>query len=377
MTLDSSTQRISRLTPLCAILALIEARAVAVPSRKCPLAAALGATLAEDIATSNIPPHPIALRDGFAVTAAATADASAYAPLPLASAPRRIDAGEPLPGGTDAVAPLEAVTLRGDRAEAIAAMTPGEGVLPAGGDVSAPTPLCRAGQRLRDLEVAILTAAGIAEVPVRKPRIRIVCGGAKKTPFIDAALTMLAQAVTAAGGIALDAYRDAGRLSEALEDLEDDGADAVFAIGGTGSGRNDASVQTLAQIGSVAAHGIALSPGETAAFGFAGARPVLLIPGRIDAVLAIWLLLGRQIVAKLAGGSIEDGATMLPLKRKVASTIGLTELVPVTCAGGVAEPLGRGYLSFAMLARSDGWIAVPADSEGFAVGAQVAVRLWP
>ena len=45
---------------------------------------------------------------------------------------------------------------------------------------------------------------------------------------------MLAQGVTAAGGTALDAYRDAGRLSAALEDLEDDGADAVFAIGGTG-----------------------------------------------------------------------------------------------------------------------------------------------
>ena len=369
-------QRISRLTPLSAILALIEARAVTVPSRQCPLAAALGATLAEDVVVSSMPPHPIALRDGFAVTAAATADASAYAPLPLASVPRRIDAGEPLPGGADAVAPHDAVTLGGDRAEAIATITPGEGVLPVGGDVSARTPLRRAGQRLRALDVGILTAAGIAEVPVRQPRIRIVCGGAKETPFIDAALTILAQAVTAAGGTALDASREAGRLPEALEDLEAEGADAVFAIGGTGSGRNDVSVQTLAQIGSVAAHGIALSPAETAAFGFAGGRPVLLIPGRIDAVLAVWLLLGRHIVAKLAGGTIEDGATILPLKRKVASTIGLTELIPVACAGGVAEPLGRGYLSLTMLGRSDGWIAVPADSEGFAVGTQVAVRPW-
>jgi molybdopterin biosynthesis enzyme len=29
-----------------------------------------------------------------------------------------------------------------------------------------------------------------------------------------------------------------------------------------------------------------------------------------------------------------------------------------------------------MLARGDGWIVVPADSEGFAAGAHVAVRPW-
>ena len=111
-------------------------------------------------------------------------------------------------------------------------------------------------------------------------------------------------------------------------------AHAGFVIGGTGSGRGDASVRTLTQFGRVEAHGIAVSPGETAAFGFVGTRPVLLMPGRLDSALAIWLLVGRHIVAKLAGGSVEDTPNMLPLKRKVTSTIGLTELVPVRCADG-------------------------------------------
>ncbi len=55
----------------------------------------------------------------------------------------------------------------------------------------------------------------------------------------------------------------------------------------------------------------------------------------------------------------------------------MTELIPVSCADGMAEPLGSGYLSFTALARSDGWIVVPADSEGFAAGTQVAVTPWP
>jgi molybdopterin molybdotransferase len=67
----------------------------------------------------------------------------------------------------------------------------------------------------------------------------------------------------------------------------------------------------------------------------------------------------------------------LPLKRKVTSTIGLSEVIPVNCAGGMAEPLASGYLSFTVLARSDGWIVIPADSEGFAAGTPVAIYPWP
>jgi molybdopterin biosynthesis enzyme len=159
--------------------------------------------------------------------------------------------------------------------------------------------------------------------------------------------------------------------------LGDEKTNAVIAVGGTGSGLRDTAVHTLARLGQVEAHGIAVSPGETAAFGFAGAKPVLLVPGRLDAALTIWLLIGRYLVAKLAGGGIADWPVTLPLKRKVTSTIGLTELVPVSCAGGVAEPLASGYLSLESLARSDGWIVVPAESEGFAAGTPVAVRSWP
>ena len=163
-------------------------------------------------------------------------------------------------------------------------------------------------------------------------------------------------------------------LEPALGDPE---TDAVIAVGGTGSGRRDAASIRWRGSASVEVHGIAVSPGETAAFGFVGAKPVLLVPGRLDAALAIWLLIGRHLVAKLAGGSVEDWPVTLPLKRKVTSTIGLTELVPVSCAGGMAEPLASGYLSLTSLARSDGWIVVPAESEGFAAGTPVAVRPWP
>ena len=172
----------------------------------------------------------------------------------------------------------------------------------------------------------------------------------------------------------LDNSHTPGSLDTALTDRQ---TDAIIAVGGTGSGRHDSAVSTLARLGRVEVHGVAVSPGETAAFGFIGAKPVLLIPGRLDAALAIWLTIGRHLVAKLAGGVVEDVSAMLPLKRKVTSTIGLTELIPVRSSGGMAEPLASGYLSLQALAQSDGWIVVPADSEGCPAGSQIAVKPWP
>jgi len=369
--MHSSIQRIARLTPLASVLALIEARVGAVGPRLCGPTQALGATLAQDVTVPELPARAVALRDGYAVEAAAITDAGAYAPLPFATMPRRVDAGDAMPPGTDAVAPLDAVVVRGDRAEAVAAVAPGEGVLPTGTDAAAQMPLGRPGTILRALDIAAMTAAGVRDVSVRSPRLRLARGSAAQSSFIDAALTLLADLIAKAGGIVLG---DAISLEPALTDQD---ADAVVAIGGTGSGRNDGSVRFLAARGRVEVHGIAISPGETAALGWVGPRPVLLLPGRLDAALSGWLLVGRYLLARLASGTVEEATRPLPLKRKVASAIGLTELVPVVCADGMAEPLGSGYLSLRALTRSDGFIVVPADSEGYAAGTPVAVRSWP
>jgi molybdopterin molybdotransferase len=365
-----SVQRIARLTPLDAIVKLVQSRVAPVAPRRAGLAEALGAVLADDVLPPQCPPRPIALRDGFAVASAEIADAGPYTPVPLSLTARRIDTGDALPSGTDAVAPLDAIALRGSRAEAIAAVAPGDGVLAIGGDAVPTTALRRAGERLRALDLAVIAATGMTAVTIRAPRLVLARASTARTAMLDAAQTTLSRCAAAAGCI----VREATSLAQALADGQ---CDAVIGIGGTGSGRRDDAVQELARRGRVELHGMAIGPGETAALGFLGERPALLVPGRLDAALAVWLLVGRQLAAQLASGRVDEQATAARLRRKVTSTIGMTEVIPVSCSGDMAEPLGSGYLSLTALARSDGFIVVPAASEGFAAGTEVAVNPWP
>jgi molybdopterin biosynthesis enzyme len=88
MVADSELQRIARLTPLADVLASFDIGVVAVDPRETTVAAAVGRTLAADVAApAGRPSAPLALRDGFALRAELTTDASTYAPAPLSPAP--------------------------------------------------------------------------------------------------------------------------------------------------------------------------------------------------------------------------------------------------------------------------------------------------
>jgi molybdopterin molybdotransferase len=365
-------QRIERLTPLADVLARLDALVEPVAPRSADLAAAHGRTLAEDVVVASpIPPAARALRDGWAVSSDLTIDASGYAPAPLPFA-LRLDTGEPLPNGADALAPLDAVTLRGDAAYALAPVSPGEGVLPAAGDGAAGATLLAAGRRVGGVEIALLTAAGVITVSVRAPRLRLVRAAPAGDAVIDAAVGYVADAVESQGGAVVNAAQE--DLAHALAGAD---VDAIVVLGGTGSGRRDVTVRTIESVGALLVHGVALLPGETTALGTVGARPVLALPGRLDAALAAWHVLGRRMLARLAGNPEPPPMRTARLTHKLSSPVGLSELVPVRCAGGSATPIASGYVPLAALAQANGWVLIGADSEGYLAQSEVVVRPWP
>lgn len=363
MTPRASTSALMPVAEAAAALAAL-ARPVAVAEMR--PAEAVGAVAAGDVAVAaGLPAGRTALRDGWAVSAAEIVGASPYAPVRAARAPVWVEAGEGLPPGTDALLPPEVIGA--DPREIEAEVAPGEGTRPAGAELPPGTRLVARGKRVAPLHALALAAAGIARIPVRRPRLRLL------TAAPDALSPLLAAWIAGSGGLAETAPRPAER--DALADaLAEPGADAVVVIGGTGPGRRDASAAALAQAGRLHAHGIALRPGESAGFGEAGGRPVLLLPGRPDACLAAWLALGRPLLAALSGAAAEPPA-VLPLTRKVTSVIGLTDCVFLRRHGAGVEPIGGAEIPLHRLAGAEAALLVPPAHEGYPAGTPVEVLL--
>ncbi|HTK12275.1 MAG TPA: hypothetical protein VL402_00590 [Xanthobacteraceae bacterium] len=372
MNLPNPQARVTQLTPLDDALVLI-ARTV-LPVAPVMAAPAAASVLAEDVqAVADVPSVACALQSGWAVRADETMDGGAYAGAPLSSKPIWVEAGAALPPDCDAVAPFETIDLTGARAEARLPLAPGTGIAAIGADAVAGTVLRAAGQQLRALDVAVLQAAGIADVSVRQPRIAIVAltSRAQKivAPWLAAMLARAGAVVISNRDVTTAEVLRAQFSTSSLADT----TDALFVIGAESE-----AVTMLRDHGKILLHGVGLSPGDAAALGLMQSKPVLVMPDRLDAALAVWLTLGQALSDALSGRRDDALPVTGRLTRKITSTIGLVEVVPVFVddAGQDADvtPLARDHLTLSALARANGWIAVPAMSEGFPAGALVCVR---
>jgi molybdopterin molybdotransferase len=354
----------SALMPLAEAVAALAALACPVAAVGTSPAEAVGAVAAHDVVVgAGLPAERRALRDGWAVEAAAIVGASPYAPVRLARSPIWVEAGAALPAGTDALLPPEA--LGADPREIEAEAAAGEGTRAPGTEMPPGTRLLAAGERVSALCGLALAAAGIDRVAVRRPRLRLLSGAP------DTLSPLLATWIDARGGRAETVARPA-EAADLADSIVAPGTDAVIVIGGTGPGRRDASAAALARAGRLHAHGIALRPGESAGFGEAAGRPVLLLPGRPDAALAAWIALGRPLLAALAGAG-PDATLTLPLTRKVTAVIGLTEVVFLHRTISGAEPLGGAEIPLHRLGRADAALLVPPAHEGYPAGTPVEV----
>ncbi|TWA86327.1 molybdopterin molybdotransferase [Azospirillum brasilense] len=348
--------------------------------------AGLAAALAEGVvlaapltAPDDWPPADRAARDGVAIASSDTLGAGSYNPVPLPDAVR-VAAGEPMPPGTDAVLPVGALQADGPFVEALDSAAPGDGVERRGDGLRGGTVLLTAGHRLRPQDLGLLAALGVDTLLVgARPRVRVVlAGGPRSGPeTLGAMLTAL---VGRDGGVVelvgpLPADRAALAAAYAAP-----GADLLISAGRTGVGEDDVATLALAEAGTLALHGVALRPGDSAALGTAGGVPAVLLPGEPMACLAAYELLAGRAVRRLAGRAPALPHPALPAVtvRKLVSEIGCTELYRVRrTADGLVEPVAsphRPGLAGAVLA--DGFVLIPADSEGVPAGATVTLRCF-
>jgi len=357
----------------------------------------------------SVPHYHGSAMDGIAVRAEDTFGASEANPITLRPAPKRIakcaapvasfayvDTGHPLPRWADAVVMIENVIAADDGPRGAltihAAAVPWQHVRLVGEDVVATEPLLPRSHVIRPFDIGAMLAAGLVEVEVaRRPTVAIIPTGSELVEPGDrrkpGAITEFNSRVAAAfvsewGGVARrrKKVRDDPRAIESAVRRAVESHDVVVVIAGSSAGERDFTVSVLEKLGEVLVHGIDIMPGKPAICARVGGKPVLGLPGYPVSSIVVCQQVLRPLLARLQGRHVEPPQTVRAVvPRKLPSRLGLEEFVRVTLgrvAGQVvANPLARGAGVITTMVRADGFLRVPALSEGVNAGETVDVEL--
>jgi molybdopterin molybdotransferase len=362
--------------------------------------------LAQDVTSRvDVPSFARSMMDGYALRGEDTYGASPYNPLPLRILgtclpgqlfPGRVETGQavrimtgaPLPEGADAVLPVENTELDGERLLALGEVSVGKHVGQVGDDIRAGDVAGDAGRLLRPQDIGVLSSIGVSQVMViRRPRVRILITGNELLPagtppegcrIADANGPMLSALVRRDGGepVVLGIIPDD---TEAIRNALEGPADVVLVSGGSSVGQEDYVPKLLAEQGELAVHGVAMRPSSPTGMGRHQGRLVFLLPGNPVSCLCAYDFFAGGAIRALAGRSRDwpYRRVRVALTRKLVSTVGRVDYARVQVRGKEAEPLAvSGASILSSTTRADGFVIVPADSEGYPPGTEVEVFLY-
>ena len=390
-----------------AVLTWIDRHASRLGDETVPLDEAVDRILAADaIAPLDVPAFDRAAMDGYALRGAATAGASEYNPLafpvlgqalpgqPFAGLVRpdaavRIMTGAPMPEGLDAVLPAEYASEKAGQVEIAQPVAPGQHVGRRGEDLQAGAAALKSGRRLRAQDVGVLASLGLAQVAVvRRPAVRILVTGNEVIPpgmpksdyqIYDANSPMLRALVARDGGRVERHARLGDDPAKIRAALLAPGADVILVSGGSSVGAEDHAPRLLAEAGELAIHGVAMRPSSPAGVGRIGEVLVFLLPGNpVSCLCAYDFFAGRAI--RLRGGrkaGWPHATRTGVVARKIVSAIGRVDYCRVRLVDGRVEPIATsGAAILSSTTRADGFVIVPAESEGYGPDAEVTVYLY-
>jgi molybdopterin molybdotransferase len=378
----------------------ILARCRALAAEPVPVGEAAGRVVAEDaLAAVDLPPFASSAMDGYAVRAAdlpgrlrVVDDAAAGRPAERAVAAGEaigISTGAVVPGGADAVVPVEYVVEYDNEIEIAETPAPGANVRPRGDDIAADDVVVAAGTRIGAAQVGALAAAGVAAVRcARRPRVVVLATGTELAPpgtalapgqVYEANGVMLAAALAAAGArveIAPAVADDEAAHREALE--RGLGADVLVTSGGVSVGPYDLVRRIEAELGVEEVFWrVAIKPGKPVAFGVRSTTLVFGLPGNPVSALVGCELFVKPALRALQGLAeplprLEPGRLATALRRNEARDEFARARSRPDADGVVLEPLrGQESHMIARTAAADALIHVPRGNGELPAGSAV------
>jgi molybdopterin molybdotransferase len=386
------------------VLELIRQRVTPLEDERVPFSQALGRVLAQQvIADRDVPPHPKAAMDGYAVRAAdlpgrlevigelmAADDPGSQLKAGTAA---RIMTGARVPAGADTVVMVEQTRLDGSTVVIEEAQAAGTHVLARGEDLAAGKVILAPPRRLRPQDVAMLVTLNALEVRVRRrPRVRIVPTG---TELVPVGTTPRGSQVVESNSFMLAAMaeRDGAECKihpivpddQALLErvIGEPGADLVVVTGGSSVGKQDLGPVAVRKLGELPIHGVAVRPASPSGIGFVGSAAVLLAPGFPVASMVAWDLFGRAIVQAMLGLEPrwpypQIKARLARSHNKPAPRVELNRAVLAASSSGppVASILPGGAALLSTTTRADGFVWMPAGVSKLEAGAEVDFFLY-
>jgi molybdopterin molybdotransferase len=347
---------------------------------------------ADVVAPIPIPTFDNAAMDGYAVdtgscvTAGGRTTCSRFWP---------ISTGMPIPRGSDAIVPVEAVravTARGLETDAVPAA--GDHFRRAGEELPVGGLALGAGTVLTPGAIGLLSSLGITSVPVvPRPRVAIVVTGDEvvgpgcplpEGRIYDADGPLCRALVEEAGGevVAFELLRDdPATIGSRLERLASE-ADVVCSTGGASVGTRDHLVAEIRARGRFVVHQLAMKPARPTSMGLIGATPIFVLPGNPLAVLVGFEALARPALRRMLGSPDVLRPRVEAVARcRFPHRPGRLELVPARIVRGEEpgmEPASsrRGSAVLSGAAVADGLALLDAERGDVVPGDRVPLELW-
>jgi len=342
------------------------------------------------------PHYPASAMDGVVVRAEDTFGASETTPISLSLGEQAafLDTGDPIPHQFNAVIMIEEIHQEGDQIIITAPATPWQHVRAVGEDVVAAELILPQNHLIRPVDLGALLAGGVTKIKVwRKPKVFIIPTGTELVApgeknlqpgdIIDSNSWVLGALAKEWGGeflrhpIVEDDYE---KIKIAVQKgLEE--ADIVVINAGSSAGSEDFTSSIVEELGTLLVHGINTKPGKPVILGEAQGKPLVGIPGYPVSAVLTFTLFVKPLIYSFLGQPLEEGPTLsAQVSRKIVSHMGKEEFLQVKL-GKVGEkimatPISRGAGVTMSLVRSDGFIQIPASSEGIQGGQEVKVNLY-
>ncbi len=389
---------------------LIRETVPAWPAEQVALDAAAGRVLRQNVlAERDLPPYDRATMDGIALVWRSWSSGQREFPLEgmqsAGQAPGalsdanvawRIATGAPLPQGADTVVPVERLSESNGAVLIDDDYRPkrGQFIHTQGSDRRAGALLLKEGRRIGGVEMALLSANGVARPRVGPdPRIALVSTGdelvgldsrpeswqvrSSNGPAMAALLMRHGFGKVAAVHAPDDPDVLAQRIRTALSD-----SDAMILSGGVSKGAKDYVPGVLTRLGARPVfHRVRQRPGFPLWFGMHAGKPVFGLPGNPVSSL---VCLRRYVVPALnaAQGAQHPAPEHATLSEEVSFRPNLTWFLPVRLSTDrdgqlLAHPRQTNTSGdFASLAQTDGFAQLPANRARFPAGHTARIFRW-